>query len=252
MDLNPEEVRVKHAMAGACERVIGIFDGDQVAPDARCSPSSRPSASTRSSRTPSAPAEDVEAWRARGTEVVIADADAVDGQGTPARDLLRSARGRGLMRTLAAVDLGAQSGRVALGRFDGARLARLARSPVRQRARAGAGTAAVGRAPSLRGRAGRPARRGPRGGHAGRGRRRLVGGRLRAARRARPPAAEPGPLPRRAPGGRGRRPCWPRSRRASSTSAPASSCMPINTVFELAAMAAEHDPVARRGGERSC
>jgi DeoR/GlpR family transcriptional regulator of sugar metabolism len=92
MDLNPEEVRVKDAMAGACERVIGIFDATKWHRTALLSfvAADRVDAIVTDS---AAPAEAVEAWRARGTEVVIADADPVDGQGTPARDLLRRREG---------------------------------------------------------------------------------------------------------------------------------------------------------------
>ncbi len=92
MDLNPEEVRVKDAMARACERVIGIFDATKWHRTALLSfvAADRVDAIVTDS---AAPAEAVEAWRARGTEVVIADADAVDGQGAPARDLLRRREG---------------------------------------------------------------------------------------------------------------------------------------------------------------
>ena len=92
MDLNPEEVRVKDAMARACERVIGIFDCTKWNRTALLSfvPAERVDAIVTDS---GAPVADVEAWRARGTEVVIADANAADGQGTPPRDLLRRREG---------------------------------------------------------------------------------------------------------------------------------------------------------------
>ena len=92
MDLNPEEVRVKDAMARACERVIGIFDCTKWHRTALLSfvPAERVDAIVTDS---GAPVADVEAWRARGTEVVIADADAVDGQAAPSRDLLRRREG---------------------------------------------------------------------------------------------------------------------------------------------------------------
>jgi DeoR/GlpR family transcriptional regulator of sugar metabolism len=72
MDLNPEEVRIKQEMADACERVVGIFDGTKwhrtallpfVAPD-------RVDAIVTDA---SAPADEVEAWRARGVEVVTVE-----------------------------------------------------------------------------------------------------------------------------------------------------------------------------------
>jgi DeoR/GlpR family transcriptional regulator of sugar metabolism len=50
MDLNPDEVRLKRELAAACERVIGIFDHTKCTAR-RCSPSCRPSGSTRSSPT---------------------------------------------------------------------------------------------------------------------------------------------------------------------------------------------------------
>ena len=152
------------------------------------------------------------------------------------------------MATMAAVDLGAQSGRVALGRFDGERLAvdevhRFPNVPVRVQGRC------TGTSSPLRGRARRAARRGARG------RRRVdsVGvdswgvdfalldraGRLvqnpvhyRDARRARRDRA-------RARAG---------ARRASSTSAPASSSCRSTRVFQLGAMAAER--TTRRSSRR--
>ena len=72
MDLNPDEVRIKQEMAEACEQVVGILDGTKwhrsalltfVAPDdvyAIVTDSS-------------APPDQVEVWRARGTEVVTAE-----------------------------------------------------------------------------------------------------------------------------------------------------------------------------------
>ena len=127
------------------------------------------------------------------------------------------------MAVMAAVDLGAQSGRVAVGRFDGSRLAvsevhRFANEPVevagtlrwdihRLRRDALDGLRAAGRDDRAR-----------------LDRRRLLGGRLRPARPGGQSRREPRPLPRRASrgGGAGRR-----SRacpRGSSTSAPGSSC----------------------------
>src|SRR6476659_5495265 len=71
MDLNPDEVRIKQEMAAACEQVFGVLDGTKW---------------HRSALLPfvqiedlagvvtdlGAPADQVEAWRARGLEVVVA------------------------------------------------------------------------------------------------------------------------------------------------------------------------------------
>ena len=142
MDLNPDEVRIKQEMADACEQVYGIFDGtkwhrsallafiaveelagiitDSSAPTARGrgmarSGSQRHLGRSRSAGTSSASAARSQASRAKR-------------------------RGGRLMATLAAVDLGAQSGRVAVGRFDGERLGvtevhRFPNVPVRTRER---------------------------------------------------------------------------------------------------------------------
>ena len=102
------------------------------------------------------------------------------------------------MATMVAVDLGAQSGRVALGRFDGERLAVSTAAPLPERARAHARDAALGRPAALR----RRSRRAARGRTRRRSRRlrrcRLLGRRLRAARPRRAARPEPGPLPRHA------------------------------------------------------
>ena len=72
MDLNPDEVRIKQEMADACEEVVGILDGTKwhrsalltfVAPD------DVDAIVTDSS----APADQVEAWKARDTDVVVAE-----------------------------------------------------------------------------------------------------------------------------------------------------------------------------------
>jgi DeoR/GlpR family transcriptional regulator of sugar metabolism len=76
MDLNPEEVRLKHEMAAACERVIGIFDRTKWRRSALLSfvPAERVDTIVSDS---GAPAELVEAWRARGVEVVTAEPERV-------------------------------------------------------------------------------------------------------------------------------------------------------------------------------
>jgi DeoR/GlpR family transcriptional regulator of sugar metabolism len=76
MDLNPEEVRVKQELAGACEHVIGIFDHTKWRRRALLSfvHSERVDAIVTDS---GAPAELVEPWRERGVEVVTAEPDSV-------------------------------------------------------------------------------------------------------------------------------------------------------------------------------
>ena len=136
MDLNPDEVRIKQRdgrgvrardrhlrrrRSGTGRRLLSFVAAERV--DAIVTDAS-------------APAEEVEAWRARGIEVVSVEPAAACRPA--ARPGLRRARreGGGLMATMVAVDLGAQSGRVALGRFDGERLVRRRGAPLRQRARA--------------------------------------------------------------------------------------------------------------------
>jgi DeoR family transcriptional regulator of aga operon len=82
MDLNPEEVRIKHEMADACERVIGIFDCTKWHKTALLSfvPADRVNAIVTDS---SAPTDEVAAWRAHGVEVITVEALAK--AGTPVR-----------------------------------------------------------------------------------------------------------------------------------------------------------------------
>ena len=66
----------------------------------------------------------MQAWRAAGVDVITADPGPREPLPVRPRDLRRAVRNDGerkLMATMAAVDLGAQSGRVAVGRFDGER-----------------------------------------------------------------------------------------------------------------------------------
>src|SRR6476620_8367537 len=74
MDLNPDEVRIKQEMADACERVVCIADGTKWQRSALLSfvPAERVYGIVTDA---SAPPEPVEAWRAGGTEVVVAEAD---------------------------------------------------------------------------------------------------------------------------------------------------------------------------------
>src|SRR5918995_1382324 len=72
MDLNPDEVRIKQEMADACERVIAIVDGTKWHRSALLS--FVPAANVHSIVTDvSAPADQVEAWRSRGIDVVVAE-----------------------------------------------------------------------------------------------------------------------------------------------------------------------------------
>jgi DeoR/GlpR family transcriptional regulator of sugar metabolism len=86
MDLNPEEVRIKHEMADACERVIGIFDCTKWHKTALLSfvPTDRVNAIVTDS---SAPTEEVAAWRAHGVEVITVDALAKAGTPVPSHAL---------------------------------------------------------------------------------------------------------------------------------------------------------------------
>jgi DeoR/GlpR family transcriptional regulator of sugar metabolism len=72
MDLNPDEVRIKQEMAEACERVIAIVDGTKWHRSALLSfvPADDVYAIVTDE---SAPEEEVEAWRARGVEVVTGE-----------------------------------------------------------------------------------------------------------------------------------------------------------------------------------
>jgi DeoR/GlpR family transcriptional regulator of sugar metabolism len=72
MDLNPDEVRIKQEMADACERVYGILDGTKWHRNALLSfVSADRLAGIVTDST--APADDVEAWRRAGVEVICTD-----------------------------------------------------------------------------------------------------------------------------------------------------------------------------------
>lgn len=75
MDLDPAEVRIKQEMAGACERVVGIFDGTKWRRSALLSFVSADRVDGIVTDA-SAPPDEVEAWRARGVDVVTAAAEA--------------------------------------------------------------------------------------------------------------------------------------------------------------------------------
>jgi DeoR/GlpR family transcriptional regulator of sugar metabolism len=72
MELNPDEVRIKQEMANACERVIGILDGTKWHRAALLSFVSTDDVGAIVTDS-GAPADQVEAWRARGVEVVAAE-----------------------------------------------------------------------------------------------------------------------------------------------------------------------------------
>jgi DeoR family transcriptional regulator of aga operon len=91
MDLSPDEVRIKQEMADACEQVYGIFDGTKWHRSALLAfvpPDGLSGIITDSS----APAAEVDAWRAAGVDVITVD------PGPPApivprpRDLRRAVR----------------------------------------------------------------------------------------------------------------------------------------------------------------
>ena len=71
MDLNPDEVRIKQEMAGACEQVYGIFDGTKWHRSALLAfvPVEELTGIVTDS---TAPTREVEAWRAAGVDVVVA------------------------------------------------------------------------------------------------------------------------------------------------------------------------------------
>jgi DeoR/GlpR family transcriptional regulator of sugar metabolism len=72
MDLNPDEVRIKQEMADACEQVYGILDGTKWHRSALLS-FVPVGALTGIVTDSSAPAAEVEAWRAAGVDVITAE-----------------------------------------------------------------------------------------------------------------------------------------------------------------------------------
>lgn len=72
MDLNPDEVRLKHELAKACERVVGVFDGTKWHKSALLSFVAADRVDAIVTDT-SAPPGEVEAWRNRGVDVVTAE-----------------------------------------------------------------------------------------------------------------------------------------------------------------------------------
>jgi DeoR/GlpR family transcriptional regulator of sugar metabolism len=72
MDLNPDEVRIKQEMADACERVVCIADGTKWQRSALLS-FVPPDGVHGIVTDTSAPEDQIEAWRARGVEVAVAE-----------------------------------------------------------------------------------------------------------------------------------------------------------------------------------
>jgi DeoR family transcriptional regulator, aga operon transcriptional repressor len=91
MDLNPDEVRIKQEIAGACEQVFGILDGTKWHRTALLS-FVRVEELTGVVTDSSAPADEVEAWRAAGVQVVTAEPDSRHQLPPQPRALLRTTR----------------------------------------------------------------------------------------------------------------------------------------------------------------
>ena len=91
MDLNPDEVRIKQEMADACEQVYGIFDGTKWHRSALLTfvPVEDLAGIVTDS---SAPAAEVEAWRAAGVDVITADPGPSRPPPLRPRDLRRAVR----------------------------------------------------------------------------------------------------------------------------------------------------------------
>lgn len=91
MDLNPDEVRIKQEMADACEQVYGVFDGTKWHRSALLAfvqPDDLAGIITDSS----APASEVEAWRAAGVDVMMVDPKPREAPPHRPRDLRRPVR----------------------------------------------------------------------------------------------------------------------------------------------------------------
>lgn len=88
MDLNPEEVRIKHEIANACERVIGILDGTKWRRSALLSfvPAARVHAIVTDT---GAPSDAVGHWRQQGVDVVTVAAASGTRSAVRAPDLRR-------------------------------------------------------------------------------------------------------------------------------------------------------------------
>jgi DeoR/GlpR family transcriptional regulator of sugar metabolism len=91
MDLNPDEVRIKQEMADACEQVYGIFDGTKWHRSALLAfvPTNDLTGIVTDS---SAPAAEVDAWRAKGIDVITVDPGPREPLPVRPRDLRRAVR----------------------------------------------------------------------------------------------------------------------------------------------------------------
>ena len=123
-------------MANACDRVIAIVDGSKWHRSALLTfvPADAVNAIVTDE---SAPADKVRAWRDRGVDVVIAEEDDGRSRARFARSTFGVSAGerrQRLVTTMAAVDIGAQSGRVVVGRLDGERLGDRGGAPLPERA----------------------------------------------------------------------------------------------------------------------
>jgi DeoR/GlpR family transcriptional regulator of sugar metabolism len=91
MDLNPDEVRIKQEMADACEQIYGILDGTKWHRSALLSFVSVEDL-TGIVTDSSAPAEEVEAWRSAGVQVVTTEVGPREPPPLRPRDLRRAVR----------------------------------------------------------------------------------------------------------------------------------------------------------------
>jgi DeoR/GlpR family transcriptional regulator of sugar metabolism len=91
MDLNPDEVSIKQEMADACEQVYGIFDGTKWHRSALLA-FVRVEDLTGIVTDSSAPAAEVEEWRAAGVQVVTVDPGRREAPPLRPRDLRRAVR----------------------------------------------------------------------------------------------------------------------------------------------------------------
>jgi DeoR/GlpR family transcriptional regulator of sugar metabolism len=91
MDLNPDEVRIKQEMADACEQIYGILDGTKWHRSALLSFVATHDLTGIVSDS-SAPADEVEAWRAAGIEVITVDPGPREPPLPRPRDLRRAVR----------------------------------------------------------------------------------------------------------------------------------------------------------------
>src|SRR5580704_11125501 len=91
MDLNPGEARIKQEMADACEQVFGILDGTKWSRSALLSFAAVDDLYGIITDA-SAPADEVDAWRARGVEVITVEAGPRPRPPVRPRDLRRALR----------------------------------------------------------------------------------------------------------------------------------------------------------------